>query len=107
MARRRFQTGSVRLRTDLGPAYWQGRYWEDISDQAGKLLRKRTVIKLGLLEETPTEKAARQKLAAILHHINDVKHKARKQMTFGGFTLKYRFESASNTDISQPIRPPG
>src|ERR1700680_2950036 len=38
---KRFQTGTVRLRTDRGPAYWQGRYWADIVDEAGRTIRKR------------------------------------------------------------------
>ncbi len=78
MARKRFQTGTVRLRTDRGPAYWQGRYWEDIVDEAGRTVHKRVAVKLGSLEEIPNDKIARQELAAILKPKNDVKHKPKK-----------------------------
>jgi integrase/predicted DNA-binding transcriptional regulator AlpA len=96
LARRRIQTGSVRLRTDRGPAYWQGRYWEDIIDGAGRTVRRRVSVKLGSLEETPNEKVASQKLGAILNPINDVKHKPKKVMTFGGFIAKYRTLKLAN-----------
>jgi len=32
LTRKRFQTGSVRLREDCGPSYWQGFYREDFVD---------------------------------------------------------------------------
>jgi predicted DNA-binding transcriptional regulator AlpA len=35
LTRKRFQSGSVRLREDRGPAYWQGFYREDIVTEAG------------------------------------------------------------------------
>jgi integrase/predicted DNA-binding transcriptional regulator AlpA len=96
LARKRFQTGTVRLRTDRGPAYWLGRYWADIIDEAGRTVRKRVVVKLGLLEEVPNKKVASQKLGSILNPINDVKHKPRKLMTFGGFIQKYRTLKLAN-----------
>jgi hypothetical protein len=74
LTRKRFQAGSVRLRTDRGPAYWRGFYWDDIITEAGKTVRKRFVANLRSLKEVPNEKVARQKLAAILNPINDVKH---------------------------------
>ena len=36
LTRKRFQTGSVRLREDRGPAYWHGFYREDFIDEAGE-----------------------------------------------------------------------
>jgi integrase/predicted DNA-binding transcriptional regulator AlpA len=96
LARKRFQTGTVRLRTDRGPAYWQGRYWTDIIDRAGRTVRKRVVVKLGSLEEVPNKKVASQKLGSILNPINDVKHKPKKVMTFGGFIDKYRTLKLAN-----------
>jgi predicted DNA-binding transcriptional regulator AlpA len=39
LTRKRFQSGSVRLRTDRSPAYWQGFYREDIVTEAGKTVR--------------------------------------------------------------------
>jgi len=96
LTRKRFQTGSVRLRTDWGPAYWQGFYWDDIITEAGKTVRKRFVANLGSLKEVPNEKVARQKLAVILNPINDVKHKPKQMMTFSGFIAKYRTLKMAN-----------
>jgi integrase len=96
LARKRFQTGTVRLRTDRGPAYWQGRYWQDIIDEAGRTVRKRVVVKLGSLEEVPNKKVASQKLGSILNPINDVKHKPKKMTTFRGFIEKYRALKMAN-----------
>ena len=96
LARRRFQNGSIRLRTDRGPAYWQGFYREDIINEAGKTVRARKSVILGSLEEIPTEKVARQKLAVILNPINDVKRKPKKTMTFRGFIPKYRAFKLAN-----------
>ncbi|HTZ89194.1 MAG TPA: tyrosine-type recombinase/integrase [Alloacidobacterium sp.] len=96
LTRRRFQTGSVRLRQDRGPAYWQGFYREDFINQAGRRVRKRRAINLGTLDETPNETVARQKLAAILQPINDSKHKPKKLMTFRGFIPLYRAYKMAN-----------
>jgi integrase/predicted DNA-binding transcriptional regulator AlpA len=96
LTRKRFQAGSVRLRTDRGPAYWQGFYWDDIITEAGKKVRKRIVANLGSLKEVPNEKVARQKLAVILNPINDVKHKPKQMMTFSGFIAKYRTLKMAN-----------
>jgi len=96
LARKQFQTGTVRLRTDRGPAYWQARYWEDIINEAGRTVHRRVAVKLGTLEEIPNEQVARQKLAVILNPINDIKHKPKKEMTFGGFIEKYRTLKLAN-----------
>lgn len=96
LARKRFQTGSVRLREDRGPAYWQGFYREDVVNEAGKTERKRIAVTLGSLKEIPNEKIARQKLAVILNPINDVHHRPKKMMTFRSFIEKYRSLKLSN-----------
>jgi integrase/predicted DNA-binding transcriptional regulator AlpA len=98
LARRRFQNGSVKLRTDRGPAYWQGFYREDIISEAGKTIRARKSVILGSLEDIPNEKVARQKLAVILNPINDndVKRKPKKMMSFSGFIQKYRALKMAN-----------
>ncbi len=96
MARRRFQAGSVRLRTNRGPAYWQGFYREDVIDEAGRTVRKRMAVNLGLMENVPNEKEALQRLAVILNPINDVNHQPKKMMTFGGFIPKYRALKMAN-----------
>jgi integrase/predicted DNA-binding transcriptional regulator AlpA len=96
LARRRFQNGSVKLRADRGPAYWQGFYREDIINEAGKTVRTRKSVILGSREDIPNEKVARQKLAVILNPINDVKHKPKKMMTFSAFIGKYRALKLAN-----------
>ncbi len=91
LTRKRFQAGNVRLRTDRSPHYWQGFYREDFVTEAGKTIRKKVVVNLGSPDETPNEKVAKQKLAAILNPINDAGHRPKKLMTFRGFIdLKYR-----------------
>lgn len=96
LTRKRFQTGSVRLREDRGPAYWQGFYREDIVDEAGRTVRKRVAVNLGPVTEIPSEKAARAKLAVILDPINDAKHRPKKMMTFRSFIEKYRALKLAN-----------
>ena len=98
LARKRFQNGSVKLRTDRGPAYWQGFYREDIINEAGKTVRARKSVVLGSLKDVPNEKVARQKLAVILNPINDkdVKRKPKKMMSFSGFIDKYRALKMAN-----------
>ena len=96
LTRKRFQSGSVRLREDRGPAYWQAFYREDIVTEAGKTVRKRIAVNLGSLKDVPNDKVARQKLAVVLNPINDVKHKPKKMTTFRGFIAKYRTLKMAN-----------
>lgn len=96
LTRKRFQAGSVRLREDRGPAYWQGFYRDDIVNEAGRTVRKRIAVNLGSLKEVPNDKAARAKLAVILDPINDAKHRPKKMMTFRGFIEKYRALKLTN-----------
>jgi excisionase family DNA binding protein len=96
LTRKRFQAGSIRLREDRGAAYWEGWYREDVIDEAGKTVRKRRAVNLGLLTEVKTEKAAQHKLAVILDPINDAKHRPKKMMTFRGFIEKYRVLKLAN-----------
>ncbi len=96
LTRRRIQTGTVRLRVDGNPAYWEGFYREDMVTEAGRTERKRRSVNLGTVKEVPTERAARRKLAAILDPINDVNHRPKKMMTFRGFIEKYRALKLAN-----------
>jgi site-specific recombinase XerC len=89
MTRKRLQTGTVRLRKDGNPPYWEGFYREDVVTEAGKRLRRRKAVNLGLMKDL-SEKAARQKLAAMLEPINQTKSKPKMLMTFRGFIAKYR-----------------
>src|SRR5260370_40946238 len=62
LARRRFQNGSIRLRTDRGPAYWQGFYRAEKVNEEGKNVRAGKGVILGSLEEIPTQKADIEKV---------------------------------------------
>ena len=90
LTRKRLQTGSVRLREDGDPAWWEGFHRENVVNETGKTERKRCAVNLGSIKEIRSEKAARQKLAVILEPINDAKHRPKKMMTFRGFIEKYR-----------------
>jgi integrase len=89
LAQKRFQAGSVRLRKDVRPPYWEGFYRDDIITEEGKKVRKRRSVYLGT-EKDLSEKAARQKLGVILEPINSGSSRPRKMMTFRGFIQKYR-----------------
>ncbi len=90
LTRRRFQTGSVRLREDRTPAWWEGFYREDVIDEAGEIRRKRKSVNLGLLSEVPTKRSAQRKLGEILAEINDADYRPRSTVTFSGFVKKYK-----------------
>jgi Phage integrase, N-terminal SAM-like domain len=96
LTRKRLQTGSVRLREDGDPAWWEGFYRENVVNEAGKKERKRRAVNLGSIKDIRSEKAARQKLAVILEPINDAKHRPKKMMTFRGFITKYRALKLAN-----------
>ncbi len=90
MKRKRIQTGSVQLREDSEPAWWEGFYRENIVSEEGTTERKRRAVNLGTVKEIRSERAARLKLAAILEPMNDAKCQPKKMMTFRGFVEKYR-----------------
>ncbi len=90
LTRKRFQTGSVRLREDRKPAWWEGFYREDVVDESGQVQRKRKSVNLGRLTDVPTKRAAQRKLGEILAEINDANYRPRSTITFSGFVTKYR-----------------
>ncbi len=90
LTRRRFQTGSVRLREDRKQPWWEGFYREDVVDGSGQIRRKRKSVNLGLLSDVPTKRAAHRKLADILADINDADYRPRSTLTFSGFVTKYK-----------------
>lgn len=91
LTRRRFQAGSVRLREDRGPAYWEGFYRETVISESGHRERKRKSVHLGLLKDVRTKKSAQQKLTLILEPINCASNRPKKLMSFRGFIeTKYR-----------------
>lgn len=90
LARKRFQTGSVRLRTNRCPAYWEGFYREEVVTEVGKIEWRRKAVNLGPSDEVRSKAAAKQKLAVILAPINEACCQPKKLMTFCGFIDKYR-----------------
>jgi integrase len=90
LTRRRFQTGSVRLREDREPKWWEGFYREDVVDASGQTRRRRKSVNLGLFSDVPTKRAAQHKLADILAEINDANYRPRTTLTFNAFVKKYR-----------------
>jgi integrase len=90
LTRRRFQTGSVRLRKDRTPPWWEGFYREDVVDESGQIQRKRKTVNLGQLDDVPTKRVALRKLGEILAEINDVSYRPRSTVTFSAFLKKYR-----------------
>ena len=96
LKRKRVQTGSVRLREDVDPAWWEGFYREDVITEAGKKVRRRRAVNLGTVKEIRSKKAALQKLAVILEPINQVRCRPKTMMTFRGFIEKYRTLKLAN-----------
>ena len=96
LKRNRIQTGSVRLREDGDPAWWEGFYREDVITEAGKKVRRRRAVNLGSVKELRSKKAALQKLAVILEPVNQVKCLPKTMMTFRGFIEKYRTLKLAN-----------
>ena len=91
LTRKRFQAGSVRLREDRGPAYWEGFYRETVVIEAEGKKRRRKSVHLGLLTDVRTKKAAQQKLAVILEPINCASNRPKKLISFGSFVkTKYK-----------------
>ena len=91
LSRKRFQAGSVRLREDRGPAYWEGFYRETVVAESGSKERRRKSVHLGLLTDVRTKKAAQHKLAVILEPINCASNRPKKLMSFRSFIeTKYR-----------------
>jgi integrase len=96
MSRKRIQAGSVRLREDGDPAWWEGFYREDVITEAGKRVRKRRAVNLGSVKDVRSKKAALQKLAVILEPINQAKCRPKMIMSFRGYIAKYRALKLAN-----------
>jgi len=71
MARRRFQTGSVKLETlKDGRQQWEGRYREDVTQADGTVRRALRKVVLGTKQELPSERMARRALQPYLDKAN-------------------------------------
>jgi integrase/predicted DNA-binding transcriptional regulator AlpA len=90
LTRKRFQTGTVRLREDRDPVWWEAFYREDVITESGRVKRIRKSVKLGLLKDIPSEAQAKRRLAQILVNINSDGYRPKSVITFRGFVQKYR-----------------
>ncbi len=90
LTRKRFQTGTVRLREDRDPVWWEAFYREDVITESGRVKRIRKSVKLGLVKDIPSEGQAKRKLAQILVNINSDGYRPKSIITFRGFVQKYR-----------------
>ena len=71
LTRKRFQTGSVRLRDDSSSSWWEGFFREDVRQADGSTVRKQRTVNLGKKADIPTKRLAERKLAEKLIAIND------------------------------------
>lgn len=90
MTRKRFQTGSVRLREDRKQPWWEGSYWQDVVNEDRTFTRKKKTVNLGLFTDVPTKRLALRKLSEILSEINDTNYRPKSDITFRSFVSKYR-----------------
>ncbi len=84
MARKRFQTGHVRLRGKRDP-YWEGFYREDVLLPNGRVERKQRTKNLGRQADIPTKKLAQRRLADIVKELNDEDYRPRPVVTVRDF----------------------
>ena len=89
LTRKRFQTGSVRLRTDSAAPWWEGFYREDVRREDGGVVRKLRAVYLGREEDIPTKRLAMRKLAEKLAPINDPTYRPGSEITLAQFMPKY------------------
>jgi len=89
LTRKRFQPGSVRLREDRVPVWWEGFYREDVITESGTVIREGRSVKLGLQKDIPTESQAKRKLVQILVTFDSDKYRPKSVITFRGFVRKY------------------
>ena len=90
MTRRRYQTGYVRLRKDRKQPWWEGFYWLDQVQEDGQITRKRKSVKIGLLSDLETKRAAQRTFSEVLSEINDTNFKPKSAVSFKTFVNKYR-----------------
>ena len=89
LIRKRFQTGSVRLRGEGKNSWWEGFYREDVRDADGKVKRRQRTVNLGKKTDLPTKRLAQRKLADQLAVINDPRFRPDTEITFNEFVPKF------------------
>jgi integrase len=90
LTRRRYQTGSVRLRTDSSSFWWEGFYREDVRQADGEVVRRQRTINLGRKSEIPTKRLALRKLSEKLIEINDPQYRPDSEITLNDFLPKFK-----------------
>jgi integrase len=88
MARRRFQTGQLRLRGKKQKV-WIGRWREDVIRPDGSIHRLRRSEILGTLQEYKTQRLAKRELERRLAEVNSLTSKPRPTATFREFATKW------------------
>lgn len=98
MARRRFQTGSIK---PVGKKVkkWQLRYREDVIRNGERVRIERTCI-IGTLAKYPTKKLALREAAERLEKINDVRYRPPVEGTFAKFAERWMRDVLSQKKFS-------
>ena len=89
LTRKRFQTGSVRLRDDSSSSWWEGFFREDVRQADGSTVRKQRTVNLGKKADIPTKRLAERKLAEKLIAINDPHYRPDTDITLNEFIPKF------------------
>jgi integrase len=89
MARRRFQTGSIRLRGKRRKV-WVGKWREDFILPDGSIRRIQKGEIIGTLAEYKTRRLAERALQLRLGEVNSTVYKPRPTATFGEFAAKWQ-----------------
>jgi integrase len=89
LIRKRFQSGSVRLRNDGSVPWWEGFYREDVRQADGTIVRKQRTLNLGKKSEVPTKRLAQRKLAEKLLAVNDPQYRPDTDITLNDFIPRF------------------
>jgi integrase len=89
MARRRYQTGSLRKRVGKRSTTWIAKWRED-EVQEGKIVRVHHHEVIGTIADYPTRKLAQRRLDEILARINSVDYRPTPNVTFGRFAEEWQ-----------------
>lgn len=91
LARKRFQVGSLKLRSKS----WVARWREDVIESGNTVRRIRKSLVIGTKSEFPTQKLARRKLEVMLAPINSVGYRPQRVATVTDFAERWKTEVLS------------
>ena len=89
LIRKRFHTGSVRLRGEGNSSWWEGFFREDVRDAEGNVKRKQRTVNLGRKTDLPTKRLAQRKLADRLATVNDPSYRPETEITLNEFMPRF------------------